>query len=135
MISLGLMKTVPARLHRVCAASPGDMINISWDPLPCLLQNGADITGYIIRYSPTSGGEARNVSSAQMTCGQESGGPYRCLIAGSLLFIPTQIYAFQVAAINSYGNGPFSDPVNASLSSNGTILILYKHVLCHGLSV
>ena len=114
------MSSVPTRLHRVCAVvSPGSRLKISWDLLPCHLQNGADITGYIIQYSSTSGGEAQNVSNAQMTCGQESGGPYRCLIAGSLLFIPSQTYTFRVAAINSYGVGPFSGPVNASLSSQG----------------
>ena len=118
------MKSVPSQLSRVCAGSDVFVgkVNISWDRLPCHLQNGADITGYIIQYSPTSGGEAQNVSSAQMICDQESGGPYRCLIAGSL-FIPTQTYTFQVAAINSYGVGPFSDPVDATQVSQGTIYI------------
>ena len=113
------MKSVPAKLHRVCAAaSARDKLNISWDSLPCHLQNGADITGYIIQYSPTSGGEARNISSAQMTCGQESGGPYRCLIAGTI-FIPFQTYTFQVATRNSYGVGPFSDLLIATSAIQG----------------
>ena len=113
------MNSTPSQLSRVCAGLDFQIrFNISWDPLPCHLQNGADITGYIIQYSPTSGGEAQNVSSTQMTCGQESGGPYRCIIAGSL-FNPFQMYTFQVAAINDYGIGPFSDPVLAIISQQG----------------
>ena len=86
--------------------------NISWDLLPCHLQNGADITGYIIQYSPTSGGEARNISSSdsRVDCGVESGGNYRCLLASSLFTIGVS-YSFQVAAVNSYGTGPFSNQV------------------------
>ena len=73
-----------------------------------------------IQYSPTSGGEAQNISnsSSQLLCGQESGGPYRCLMAGSL-FIPSQTYTFQVAARNSNGVGPFSDPVITALFTQG----------------
>ena len=56
-----------------------------------------------------------------MTCGQESGGPYRCLLAGSL-FIPFQTYTFQVAAVNSHGVGPFSSPLSAMLYTQGRML-------------
>ena len=41
-------------------------------------------------------------------------------MAGSL-FIPSQTYTFQVAARNSNGVGPFSDPVIAILTTQGTI--------------
>ena len=126
------MNSIPSQLSRVCAGpdrsdSSGDKFNISWDPLPCHLQNGADITGYIIQYRLTSGGEAQNVSSAQMTCGQESGGLYNCLMRGHF-FIPFQAYTFQVAAINSYGVGPFSSPVNAMLNTQGMMYITCHHM-------
>ena len=86
--------------------------NISWDLLPCHLQNGADITGYIIQYSPTSGGEAQNISSSdsRVNCGVESGGPYRCSLHSSLFTLGVS-YSYQVAAVNSYGVGPFSGQV------------------------
>ena len=113
------MNSVPSKVRTVCVGPAAQSkLNLHWDPLPCHLQNGADITGYTIQYRPTSGGEAQNVSSTQMTCGQESGGPYRCIIAGSL-FNPFQMYTFQVAAINDYGIGPFSDPVLAIISQQG----------------
>ena len=87
--------------------------NISWDLLPCHLQNGADITGYIIQYSPTSDGEAKNISISDNRgdCDVESGGRYSCLLPSSSLFTQRVPYSFQVAAVNSYGVGPFSDPV------------------------
>ena len=87
--------------------------NISWDLLPCHLQNGADITNYTIQYSRTSGGEAQNISSSdnRVNCGVESGGPYRCLLPSSL-FTSGVLYSFQVAAVNKYyGTGPFSGPL------------------------
>ena len=124
------MKSVPTRLHRVCAAaSQMNILNISWDLLPCHLQNGADITGYIIQYSLIPGGEAQNVSNSDMICGQESSGPYRCLIAGRL-FISSQTYTFQVAAINNYGVGPFSYPINTTLTTQGMMMHAHHMYYC-----
>ena len=131
--SLGSVKSMPSKLLRVCAGSDrsdegqrGGRFNISWDPLPCHLQNGADITDYIIQYSPTSGREVHNITttagSSVLTCGRESGGPYRCLIAGRF-FNRFKTYTFQVAARNSNGVGSFSDPVNTTQNSQGMILI------------
>ena len=128
------MNSIPSQILRVCAGPDrsyltGDILNISWDPLPCHLQNGADITGYIIQYGPTSGGETQNVSSSssRLLCGQESGGLYKCLMSGRF-FIPFQAYTFQVAAINSYGVGPFSSPVKAMLNTQGMMYITCHHM-------
>ena len=94
--------------------------NISWDLLPCHLQNGADISGYIIQYNRTSGSAARNISSSdsRVGCGVKSGGPYRCLLPSSL-FTTEVPYSFQVAAVNSYGAGPFSGQVNSTINGTG----------------
>ena len=109
----------PPKLPRVCVGPstlPEDLahgrLNISWNSLPCHLQNGADISGYIIRYSPLPNGEARTISNhhSRFLCGQESGGPYSCRVASSL-FRPNQMYSLQVAARSSHGDGSFSDPV------------------------
>ena len=93
-------------------------LSISWDPLPCHLQNGADITDYIIQYNLTSTNETRSISTSddRLSCRQEPVGPYRCYLTSSLL-LEDQMYTFQVAAMNGYGVGPFSDPVKATLHS------------------
>ena len=111
----------PPKLPRVCvgiSTLPEDLamalgrFNISWDPLPCHLQNGADISGYIIQYTQLATGVALRISNrhASFLCGQESGGPYSCRVANSL-FRLNQTYSFQVAARNNHGDGSFSDPV------------------------
>ena len=90
--------------------------NISWDPLPCHLQNGADVSGYTIQYTQLSTGLATNISNHHnyLLCDQESGGPYSCQVANSL-FNPDQAYTFQVAANNNEGVGSFSDPITKSI--------------------
>ena len=91
--------------------------NISWDPLPCHLQNGADITDtdYIIQYTSLTTGIPRNISVSDtgVDCLQESGGPYSCVVATGWRFISRVTYSFQVAAQNIYGVGSFSNPVIA----------------------
>ena len=92
-------------------------VNISWDPLPCHLQNGADVTDrdYIIQYTRLTTGEPRNisVSDTRVDYLQESGGPYSCVVAPGLHFTSGVTYSFQVAAQNIYGVGSFSNPVIA----------------------
>ena len=92
-------------------------VNISWDPLPCHLQNGADVTDtdYIIQYTRLPTGVPKNisVSNTGVDCLQESGGPYSCVVAASLHFLSGVTYSFQVAAQNIYGVGSFSNPVIA----------------------
>ena len=111
------MRSPPAILPKVCigpSTSPQHQgrVNISWDPLPCHLQNGADITSYIIQYTHLS--TLRITSSrSDVQCSEECGGLYSCVVAESL--IPSnQVYSIQVAAQNTYGQGSFSDPINVS---------------------
>ena len=109
-------------LPRVCVGPsmspqyPG-RVNISWDPLPCHLQNGADINGYIINYTRLLTGVTKQIASSHnsVNCSQEVGGPYSCLVAESLLH-SHHSYGIQIAAQNNYGDGSFSDPIiNVSL--------------------
>ena len=128
----GSANSAPSQISRVFAEldrlDPRSRFSIFWDPLPCHLQNGADITDYIIHYSlVTDGpGEARTISTANnqsVTCSQEPIGPYKCYM--SSLFFTNERYTFQVAARNSFGVGPFSVPVTATaaatLHSQGTV--------------
>ena len=97
--------------------------NISWDPLPCHLQNGADIidNDYIIQYTLLPTGEPTNISSSnnRLECHQDSGGHYSC-VAHSSLFTFGVAYSFQVAVRNIYGVGSFSNPVTAVYGSQGS---------------
>ena len=96
-------------------------VNISWDPLTCHLQNGADIS-YVIQYTHLLTGQLANFSHSHryVECRQEPGGPYSCLasISSSALFIYGGTYSIQVAAQNVYGVGSFSDPIIATIGSN-----------------
>ena len=116
------MRSPPAILPRVCigpSTSPQHQgrVNISWDPLPCHLQNGADVTSYIIRYTCLSTGVTIRINSfhSGVNCSQEVGGFYSCVVA-ELLIPGNQAYSIQVAAVNSLGDDSFSDPINISLS-------------------
>ena len=111
----------PSQLPRVCVGRPTSLadqtqgkVNISWDPLPCHLQNGADVTVYSIQYTQLPDGGPNIIVSTdhdgRVECRQEPGGPYSCLVASSL-FIPHVTYSFQVAARNSFGVGSFSNSV------------------------
>ena len=121
--TLGLMRSSPAALPRVCvgpSTSPQHQgrVNISWDPLPCHLQNGADVTSYIINYTILSTGVTMRITSSRsdVQCSEEIGGLYSCVIAESpSLIFSNQEYSFQVSAVNNYGDGSFSNPVNVSL--------------------
>ena len=115
----------PSQLQRVCVGLPTlpqhqGRVNISWDPLPCHLQNGANISGYIIQYTRLPNGTSTNISSSdgRLNCCQEPGGPYSC-VAPASLFIPGVTYSFQVAAQNSHGVGSFSNPVTTVYGSQG----------------
>ena len=123
---VGSKRAPPSQLLRVCvgpSSSPEYLgrHNISWDPLPCHLQNSADIIGYVIQYTRLSTGVATNISSSsnRLECRQESGGPYSC-VAAPTLFISRLTYSFQVAAQNVHGIGSFSDPVIVTIGPQGT---------------
>ena len=131
-VCIGAMRAPPSQLLRVCVGPSLSLVhqgrlNISWDPLPCYLQNGADIFRYTIQYTRLSTGVATNISSSdsRLICRQESGGPYSC-VAAPTLFIPRVTYSFQVAAQNNFGVGSFSNPVIFTIGSLGrhTILML-----------
>ena len=117
----------PSQLPRVCVGRPTSLqnrtqgkVNISWDPLPCHLQNGADVTVYNIQYTRLPAGEPNIIVStdSKVECHQEPGGPYSCLAASSF-FIPHVTYSFQVAAQNSFGVGSYSNSVIILYDSNG----------------
>ena len=117
----------PSQLPRVCVGrptSPADQtqgkLNISWDPLPCHLQNGADVTVYNIQYTqlPDGGPNIIVSTDSKVECRQEPGGPYSCLAASSF-FIPRVTYSFQVAAQNSFGVGSLSNSVTTVYGSQG----------------
>ena len=118
------MRSAPSMLPRVCvgpSTSPHlGRVNISWDPLPCHLQNGDAITSYIIRYTHLSTGVVSQITSfhRSLQCSQEVGGLYSCVVTESLLISSNQSYNFQVSAQNNYGDGPFSDPINVSLPAS-----------------
>ena len=118
------MRGLPSQVSRVCVGPPTSpqhqgRVNISWDPLPCHLENGADVANYIIQYTLLSTGVPTNISSSdsRLLCHQEPGGPYSCVAATSL-FISDETYIFQVAAQNVFGVGSFSAPVLTTMSYN-----------------
>ena len=117
----------PSQLPRVCVGQPTSLadqtqgkVNISWDPLPCHLQNGAHVTVYNIRYTELPAEKPTIIIStdSKVECRQEPGGPYSCL-AASIFFIPHVTYSFQVAAQNSFGVGSFSNSVITVYGSQG----------------
>ena len=121
------MRSVPSKIPRVIAGpdvlDPKARLSISWGPLPCRLQNGANISEYIIQYRLantiiTNEIQTIYASDDRLDCIQQPIGPYRCYLTNTL-FLENQTYIFQVAAMNVYGIGPFSDPVNATLHSQG----------------
>jgi hypothetical protein len=124
------MSSPPAILHRVCVG-PSTLpqhqgrVNVSWDPLPCHLQNGADVTdnNYIINYTPLSTGVTIRISSGRMECSQEVGGLYSCAINLKQL----ETYSIQVAAMNNYDEGSFSDPINVTLPVSSMCYLHYSH--------
>ena len=105
-------------------------LNISWKLIPCQLHNGGYISRYRIRYGPVS----NNISSLSVVtistvtndheehngvhCHAESIGSFTCLLSAQpLSIVEKEQYQFQVAAVNKYGTGPFSEPINVSPSS------------------
>ena len=114
----------PSKLQQICVEHlSGDhtRLNISWEPLPCHLQNGANITSYNIRYrlASDSGDRVQTLSSVskRFDCRQEPGGPYRCLtkiLTDSTRLMQNKKYIFQVAVVNNQLNGSYSDPVSAT---------------------
>ena len=118
--SIGSERSPPQVLPQVCvgpSTSPEHRtrVNISWNLLPCHLQNGADITSYIILYTRLSTNVTTRISSSSrnVECSPEFGGLYSCVVA-TLLIPNDQAFSIQVAARNNNGDGSFSDPMNIS---------------------
>ena len=72
-------------------------VSLNWTGVQ---QNGP-ITGYVVRYHATCGPD-RDVQQTKSVVTTES------IIDG---LTPNTEYAFQVAAVNANGTGPFSEPI------------------------
>ena len=89
-------------------------VSLRWREVACVQQNGP-ITSYVVRYYATCGAD-RHVqwNKSIVTAGSTIDG-----------LAPNTEYAFQVAAINGNGTGPFSEPITLG----GKLPIM---VMCHG---
>ena len=91
-------------------------ITVQWEMVPCIHRNG-DTTGYSVRYVGGSVSDMVSVSS---------GNAVMTTITG---LRPSTIYSIQVRAVNSMGNGDYSDFVIQRTagkdSIHRTIIILY----------
>ena len=77
-----------------------------WREVACVQQNGPT-TGYVMRYYATCGADRGQQNKPVVTTGDiETMGSIQ--IEG---LTPNTEYAFQVAAVNVNGTGPFSGPV------------------------
>ena len=69
-VIVGSMSSPPAQISQVLAQmdrlNPKSRLSISWDPLPCHLQNGGDV-GYIIQYSLADDSEVRTLLKMRCT--------------------------------------------------------------------
>ena len=74
-------------------------VYLRWREVPCVQQNGP-ITGYVMRYYATHGDDRDVQNKSVVTTGD--------IIDG---LTPNTEYAFQVAAVNVNGTGPFSEPI------------------------
>ena len=75
-------------------------VSLSWREVPCDQQNGP-ITSYVVRYYATCGPD-RDVQQTKSV-----------VTTGSIIdgLTPNTEYAFQVAAVNTNGTGPFSEAI------------------------
>ena len=73
-------------------------VSLNWREVPCDQQNGP-ITGYVVRYYATCS-HGRDVQQTKSV-----------VTTGSIIdgLTPNTEYAFQVAAVNTNGTGPFSE--------------------------
>ena len=78
---------------------PTKEVSLRWRRVSCVQQNGP-ITGYVVRYYITCGAD-RNVQQESVVTNSTT--------IGNLT--PYTEYAFQVAAVNVNGTGPFSEPI------------------------
>ena len=74
-------------------------VSLMWREVACVQQNGP-ITGYVVRYYATHGASRDVRQKLIVTTSDVIGG-----------LTPNIEYAFQVAAVNVNGTGPFSGPI------------------------
>ena len=71
-------------------------ITVQWEAVPCIKQNG-DIIGYTVRVLVSGEMErVEDVDVNEVTISE---------------LTPSTTYSIQVAAVNSEGTGPYSDPI------------------------
>ena len=85
-------------------------ITVQWGTVDCIHRNG-DITGYSVRYGVQ--GSAVGDRTVEMVSGDSSGGMY--VISG---LSAATVYTVEVAAVNSAGNGEYSDLVTVLTSQS-----------------
>lgn len=126
-----MINSTPLIISNVCIERESQYeygLTISWNLGPCHLHNGADISGYLLRYSPISDSTSSHslviISTTEhhhddrVDCHVKIRGSFTCLLtAQPLSIVEKEHYQFQVAAFNKFGAGPFSEPINVSLSS------------------
>lgn len=147
---VGSSKSVPSKLLKVCARQVSGRINITWEHLPCHLQNGASVTRHIIQYSHSEQEtinitvparqsteltvtDSNNNVIIRMDCSTEFGSQHliQC-VSNPTIVIPGRVYIIQVAAVNMYGAGPFSDPIYVTVNtSKNYIFFIPKDVIGH----
>ena len=77
---------------------------LTWNELDCLQRNG-DITGYTIRYVGDSQNITESFSDTTRTYTVQG-------------LVPFTEYSFSVAAVNTIGAGPFTDPFAFTVSTS-----------------
>ena len=100
-MSSDMVAQSPSQLPRVCVGpqlgSQG-RVNISWDPLPCHLQNGDNIRDYIIQCTNLPDGQPKLIYSStdsKVECHQEPGGP---LFMSGIFFILHSSWEIQLSS-------------------------------------
>ena len=74
-------------------------VSLRWTEVPCIQQNGP-INGYVVWYHVAHSADRDAQNKSVMTTGD--------IVDG---LTPNTEYAFQVAAVNVNGTGPFSEPI------------------------
>ena len=82
-------------------------VSLNWREVPCDQQNGP-ITGNVVRYYATCGPDRDEQQTKSV------------VTTGSIIdgLTPNTEYAFQVAAVNTNGTGPFSETISLGGKQN-----------------
>ena len=106
---------IPTAFHlSAISGSPRDLsardtssttIDLQWDDINCLDRN-TEITGYIVRYGPTTSNDRAQVTAS-------GDGIWATAISRFTLtgLSPYTSYSIEVAGNSDFGHGPFSDPI------------------------